>query len=139
MPFAIIPGSGLPMRLITQNIAIDGAERSGDRGVRRHHCEPDVGHRERRGGVEAEPAEQQDERAEHGHRDVVRPECSRLAVLAVLADAGTEDDRARESGDAAHRVHDAGSGEVDVAEAEVCALAQLASQPPPHVHAPKSG
>ena len=101
-----------------------GAEGSGDRGVRRHNCEPDVCHRERRGGVEPEPAEQQDERAEHGHRDVVRPECSRLPVPAVLADAGTEDDGARKSGGASHRVDHAGSREVGVAEAEVCALAQ---------------
>ena len=57
----------------------------------------------------------------------------------VLADAGAEHERTGEPGDAAHGVDDTRPGEVDVAEAEVEALAELASQPPPHVHAPNSG
>ena len=64
---------------------------------------------------------------------------ARLAVLAVLADAGPEHDAPASAGDATDRVHDAGTGEVDVAEAELDAVAELASQPPPHVHAPNSG
>ena len=80
----------------------------------------------RRRGVEAEPAEQQDERAEHGHRDVVAGQRPGLAVRAVLADAGTEHDGAGQRGHAAHGVHDAGAGEVDVAEAEVEVVAELA-------------
>ena len=49
----------------------DRAERTGDRGVRGDDGELHVGGGEGRCGVEAEPAEQQDERAEHRHRDVV--------------------------------------------------------------------
>ena len=68
-------------------------------------------------GVEAEPAEQQDERAEHGHRDVVAGEGAGLAVRAVLAEARPEDDGARAGSGTAHGVHHAGAGEVHVAEA----------------------
>ncbi len=88
--------------------------------------EPHVGGGERRRGVEAEPAEQQDERAEHGHRDVVRRQRARLPVCTELPDAGPEDDRARERRDAAHRVDDARACEVDVAEAELEVVAELA-------------
>ena len=77
-------------------------------------------------GIEPEPAEQQDERAQHRHRDAVRGQRSRLAVGAVLADAGTEHDRAGQAGDATHRVHHTGAGEVDVAEPEVDVVAELA-------------
>ena len=47
-----------------------------------------------------------------------------LAVL-ELADARTEHERAGQSGDAAHGVHDAGAGEVDVADAQVSRVPQL--------------
>ena len=91
MPLAIIPGSGLLIApRSTQNIAMTAPNAAAMRGVRRDHGEPDVGRREGRRGVEAEPAEQQDERAEHRHRDVVPGERSRLAVRPVLADAWTE-------------------------------------------------
>ena len=60
------------------------------------------------------------------HRDVVRRQRARLAVGPVLADAGAEHDRTGEAGDATHRVHHAGAGEVDVAEAEVEVVAELA-------------
>ena len=71
MPLTIIPGSGLPVLACMMNIAATAPNAAGDRGVGRHHGELDVGRREGGGGVEAEPAEQQDEAAEHGHRDVV--------------------------------------------------------------------
>ena len=80
-----------------------------DRRVRRDDGEAHVGRRERRGGVEAEPAEQEDERAEHRHRDVVRRQRARLPVGTELADPRPEDDRTRQAGDATHRVHDARS------------------------------
>ena len=65
---------------------------------------------------------------------------ARLAVLVELADAGPEHDGAGEAGDAADGVHDAGAGEVDVADARgSCVLPSLASQPPPQVQAPNSG
>ena len=117
----------------------DGTDGTGDRRVGGDGGELDVGGGERRGGVEAEPAEQQDEAAEHRHRDVVAGDGPRLAVGAVLADAGAEHDRAGERGDAADCVHDAGTGEVDVAGAEAHGVPVLASQPPPQVHAANSG
>ncbi len=101
------------------------AERRRDGGVDRDHGEAQVGGREGRGGVEPEPPEQQDERPEHGHRDVVRRQRARLPVGPELADAGAEHDRAGEAGDATHRVHHTRTGEVDVAEAEVPAVAEL--------------
>ncbi len=118
MPLTIMPGIGLarlPCTCIT-NIAGDGTEGAGDGGVRGDHVRTGRRCGERRRGVEAEPAEQQDERAEHGHRDVVAGKRVRRAVLVVLADAGTEDDRPGQAGDTTHGVHDAGAGEVDVAE-----------------------
>ena len=125
MPLAIMPGSGLPVRIQIQNMPIDGAERTGDGGVGRDDGELDVAGGEGRGGVEAEPAEQQDERAQHGHRDVVAGQRTRLAVLAELADARTEHDGAGQRGDAADGVHDARAGEVDVAVAPAHRVAQL--------------
>ena len=52
---------------------------------------------------------------------------------------GSEHDRSRQRRHATDRVDDAGAGEVDVAGAEAHGVPSLASQPPPHVQAPKSG
>ena len=134
MPLAIIPGSGLPVRLGDPQHRDDGTEGAGDRRVGGDDGELHVGGGERRRGVEAEPAEQEDERAEHGHRDVVAGERARLAVGAVLADAWPEHERAGERGDAADGVHDTGAGEVDVAGTEahrVPGLRQPAATPRP--------
>ena len=92
---AIIPGSGFPSSPHDVEHRDGRTERGRDRGVRRRDGEAHVGRRERRRGVEAEPAEQQDEHAEHGHRDVVAGHRARLAVLAVLADARPEHDAHR--------------------------------------------
>ncbi len=125
MPLAIIPGSGLPVRRVTHSIAIGRPERPGDRCVRRNGGELNVGGGERRGGVEAEPAEQEDERAEQRHRDVVSGERAWLAVAAVLADAWAEHEGAGEGSRAADGVDDARAGEVDVAGAEVHRVPRL--------------
>ena len=45
MPLAIMPGSGLPVRHMIQNIATIDAEGTGDGGVGRHDGELDVGRR----------------------------------------------------------------------------------------------
>ena len=64
MPLTIMPGSGLPTRRVIHSMATTAPKApamavfAGDRG------ELDIGRREGRRGVEAEPAEQQDERAE---------------------------------------------------------------------------
>ena len=125
MPLAIIPGSGFLRPELHPEHRDDGTEGAGERGVHGDDREPVVRRRERRRGVEAEPTEQQDERAEHRHRDVVRGEHPRLAVGPVLPDPGTEDERAGQSGDATHHVHDAGAGEVDVAVAHARGLTEL--------------
>ena len=124
MPLAIMPGSGLPVRHITQTIDATAPNARSDGRVGRDHRELHVRHCERRGGVEAEPTEEQDERTEHRHRDVVTGQRPWLAVL-ELADAGTDHDCTGERGSSAHCVHDAGAGEVDVADAELCAVAEL--------------
>ena len=118
------PGIGLAAALPDPRHAGAGTEGRGERGVHGHEGEAGVGRRERRRGVEPEPAEQQDERTEHRHRDVVARQRTRLAVAVELADAGPEHDGAGEGGDATHGVHDAGAGEVDVAEAPLHALAE---------------
>ena len=134
MPLTIIPGSGLPVAgIMIQNIAATAPKAAGDRGVGRHDGELDVGRRQRRGGVEAEPAEQQDERAEHRHRDVVaRDACCAEPSLLYLPMRGPSTMAPASAGHAADRVHDAGAGEVDVAEAELrrCCRAWPASRRP---------
>jgi hypothetical protein len=57
----------------------------------------------------------------------------RLAVLRVLAEAGTEDNRPRESGDTSHHVHDRRSREVHVPMAEAEARAEV-GEPAPAPH-----
>ena len=61
---------------------------------------------------------------EEHHRDVVTRNRVRRAVALELADARSDDDRHRECGDAADRVHDAGAGEVRVAVAQTVAAAE---------------
>ncbi len=129
MPFAIMPGSGLPHALHHVEHPDRGTERRGEGGVRRDDRELHVGRRERRRGVEAEPAEQQDERAEHCHRDVVAGQRPWLAVRAELADPGTDDDGAGKGRNSTGGMHDAGAGEVHVAEAELHRVAELAEPP----------
>ena len=128
MPLAIMPGSGLPVFFtIAHSIAVIApnapatAVLSGDGG------ELHVGGGERRCGVEAEPAEQQDEGAEHRHRNVVTGDGPRLAVRSELADASTEHLGTGEGGDAARGVYDAGTGEVDVTGTEAHRVPGLAA------------
>src|SRR5439155_26392799 len=65
----------------------------------------------RAAGVEAEPAEPEGRRAEHGHRRVVR--FDRLEAVAATA---AEDERRDERGDATRDVHDRAAREVERAE-----------------------
>ena len=102
-----------------------GAERRSDGGVRRDHGKTNIRGGQRRSGVEPEPAEQQDERPEHRHRDVVSRERSRLSIRTELPDSCTEYESAREPGDATHCVDDARPRKVDVTETEVRAHAEL--------------
>ena len=134
MPLAIMPGSGLPVRNMIQNIATIAPKAPAMAVLVATTANWTSVAAKRRGGVEAEPAEQQDERPEHGHRDVVAGQRLGRAVLGVLADAGPEHDRPGQRGDAADHVHDAGAGEVDVAGAEahrVPDLGQPAAAPRP--------
>ena len=95
MPFAIIPGSGCDLRTDLHPEHRDDCTEGGrECGVDCDDGEPVVGRREGRCGVEPEPAEQQDERPEHRHRDVMGGEHTRFAVRSVLPDPWSED-RAR--------------------------------------------
>ena len=89
--------------------------------------------RQRRARIEPEPAEREDERAEHGHRDVVAGDRLRLAVACVLADARPQHPRPDQRGGAAHQVDHRAAREVDVAVAETEVAPQL-RQPPAAPH-----
>ena len=140
MPLTIMPGiglSGLEHHVVHRHRRADGA---GDRGVRRDRGELHVGDGEGRCGVEAEPAEQQDEAAELSHRDVVRryrpSACRRARTCRCVVPARSlrparrlHRRRARRRSRRSRRTPHRGSS---------CPTL-LASQPPPHVHAANSG
>ena len=88
-----------------------------------------VGGREGRRCVEPEPAEEQDERTQQRHRDVVSRKRSGGAVLGVLADAWPQHDRPGQRSGTPCGVHDARAGEVDVAEPQLEAVAELREPP----------
>ena len=79
---------------------------------------------ERRAGIEAEPAEPEERRAEHRHRQIVREHC-RPAVAAALA----EQDAERETGDTGEDVDDEAARKVERAE-----LREEAAAPDPVRH-----
>ena len=109
------------------------------RGCSQHRADGDgrhaeVGRGHGRAGVEAEPAEGQDQGAEHDHRDVVARDGVGRAVLVELADPRPEQPGGRQGGHAAGHVHHrrAGVVEVPVAQAEVGAeVRQPAAAPDP--------
>ncbi len=68
--------------------------------------------RQGRAGVEPEPPEPEDDRPEHGVRDVVAGNRVRAAVGPELADARPEQQRAGEGRESALVVHDRRAGEV---------------------------
>ena len=71
-----------------------------------------------RTAVEAEPAEPQDKAAESAEGQGVTRDRASLAVLGVLADTGTEDSRADQSGNAADHMYRRGACEI--MEAKLC-------------------
>src|SRR5437762_9592694 len=113
----------------------EGAEGAGaarEHGVHGDRADAEVaGARrpERASGVEAEPAEGEDEAAEQHHRDVMARDRVRRAVAVELADARADDHRDRERGEAADGVHDPRAGEVAVAVAELEVAAELREPP----------
>src|SRR5208282_2169563 len=84
----------------------------------RHARQAPVGAGQGTAGVEAEPAEGQDERTDHSKGDVVAGDGIGGPVLVVLADAGTENDGPGQRRDSARHVHDTGTGEIHVAVAQ---------------------
>src|SRR5205823_7328523 len=74
-----------------------------------------VGAGEGRAGVETEPTERQNERAENRHRNAVRGHRIDAAVLVVFADAGADEPGEDQPDHTALHVHDRGAGEVHVA------------------------
>ena len=83
---------------------------------------------ERRAGVEAEPAEPEDQHAEAEQRHVVPRDRPRLAVRAVLALARAEQQQRRQRAGGAREVHDRRAGEVLHARAD--GLQQAAAEDP---------
>src|SRR5207253_10879658 len=76
---------------------------------------------DRAAGVEAEPAEPEERRAQDGHRRIVR-----VHRLAAEADAPAKDERGDERRDATRDVHDGAAREVERTE-----LAEPAAAPDP--------
>jgi len=90
-----------------------------------------------RGGVEAEPAESQDQRAHHGHGQIVAGNGRDRFVAPVLAHARAEDDRARQGGHPPSHVHHRRAGKVDMAMPEAQVDTQLgpaSRRPTPSCH-----
>ena len=93
--------------------------------------------RQRRAGVEAEPAEGQDQRPDDGHRQVVAGDGADGPVAPELAGARPEHDGAGQRRHAARHVHHRRAGEVDVTVPEARQFApSAASQPPPQTQLP---
>ena len=133
MPLQSMLTSGLPKRSFMYRYAPNAPLRRGEHRV--HGDDRDAGVHRRTSvepGIEAEPAEREDERPEHAIGMLCPGIGSRPAVGAVLADARPEHLGADERGDAARQVDDRAAGEVDVAvaEAEVRARAATASRRP---------
>eukprot|EP00982_Pelagococcus_subviridis_P005595 29729-Pelagococcus_subviridis.AAC.5 len=94
-----------------------GGERGHDRGSPHLFRGGEVVERVYGPRVEPVPSDPQHESAEDGERGVVPGHRDRLAVHPEAAGSGTEHDRAHETGEPADHVDDAGSGEVDEADA----------------------
>ena len=102
--------------------------------TRRAHGGDRVAVLERGAGVEAEPAEGQDQRAGHVHRHVVGRQRVRPAVRPELAAPRPDQLGADQRGAAADHVDDGRAGEIDDAVAQAARSPSWASQPPPQTH-----
>ena len=120
---------GLAPELPHQEHRGDGAGRAGDKRVGDDDGEAEVARRQRRDAVEADPSEDQDDRTQDGHGDVVPGYGVRATVLVELAKPRSEDDGARQGREAADRVHHARAGEVQRTVAQTGVAAQR-RQPP---------
>ena len=100
-------------------VGVDEDQTGGDQGLIAIH-----GH----GGaaVEAEPAEPQDEHAQSAQGQVVADDGAGVAVLVILADAGTQEGGADGGAHTAHHMDRGGTGEIMEAQ-----LAQPAAAPDP--------
>ena len=68
------------------------------------------------GAVEAIPAEPEDKRPQRRDRDIMSKNRTGVAVLSVLADPGSQQNRTDQAGDAAHHMDHAGTGKIDEAQ-----------------------
>ncbi len=108
----------------------DRASAARDEGLHGQLAHEGIGG-ELRARVETEPADEQDERAQHHEGDVVAGDPPGLAVSAVLADAGPEHDGTHQGSPPASGVHDGRAGEVRERE---LALRKPAATPAPAEH-----
>ncbi len=123
-PLAIMPGSGLPVRFVIHSMAMKAPKTPAMAVLVATTANCTSVPAKVDAALKPNQPEQQDERAEQRHRDVVAGDGPRRAVLGELADAGSEHDRTGQRGGAAHGVDDTGPGEVDIAVAEVEAAAR---------------
>ena len=79
----------------------------GERGVHRHATDAGVIHdRERRAGVEAVPAEPEDQAADDGDGEIVRKHRPAAVTLELATQPGPKHDGAGDRNPSADRVHD---------------------------------
>ena len=83
----------------------DRSECSGNRRVGSNSCKLNIGCSKCAGRVKSEPAEQQDERSEHRHWNVVTRNCTRLSVCTEFANAWPKNNCTGKSSNATHCMH----------------------------------
>jgi hypothetical protein len=125
MPLQAMVMSGLPKHEVPER-AWRG--RAGDRsqiGIYGDHGDAQVGGAQRGAGVEAHPAEKQNEGAGDHVDDVVRGEDADFSVRAHICRARSQNNGQRHGAETADGVDHGGSGEIDVAVAEIQRRADL--------------
>ena len=105
---AVAHHAGIGLAVLEPHVedAAQGGRHTGDHGVHGNDTDATVATGQRAAGVESEPAERQDERAELNHGNVMAEDGPGLAVLVVLADARTNEDGCNERQRTALQVDD---------------------------------
>ena len=134
-PLPLIDASGLPFNDPHVEQRAKGAGAAGEHGVDSDRADAQAtgsGSAQGAAGVEAEPAEGQDEAANQDGGDIVADDGVGGSVAVELADARSDDQCNCQRCEAADRVHHARSGEVAIAlsESEIGAQAARASRRP---------
>ena len=113
MPLHIIVVSGLSPFTMSVTIAAERTDDAGEHRVHDNEADAQIGARECRTRIKSEPAESQDERSQHDHRHVVTRHGIAVYLCIEFANARPDDHRSRQRDNAAHRVNNTRTGEID--------------------------